>query len=133
MLIHFHYKFHEILFLGFLVMAQLLIVNQYKGNNSCTSDAFLTKLKVHQRIVVIYIHIKVYQIPLIGYLVMAPDGHDEWAEGHGENYIPPPPAGDNNVEKPQQRYCLGTVSNRLLGAETSFLVLCFYRRRNSVV
>ena len=47
---------------------------------------------------------------------MAPDGHDEWTEGHEENYSPPPPAGDNNVEEPLQRYRLGTVSNRLLGA-----------------
>ena len=97
-------------------MAQLLILNQCKGNNSCTTDAILTKLKVHQRIVVIYIHIKFHQIPLIGYLVMAPDRHDEWTEGHEENYIPPPPAGDNNVEEPQQRYRLGTVINKLLGA-----------------
>ena len=58
----------------------------------------MTKLKVNQHIMVIYIHIKFHQIPLIGYLVMAPDGRDrrmeERTDGHGENYIPPPLVGD---------------------------------------
>ena len=36
----------------------------------------LTKVNVHQRVMVIYIHIKFHQIPLTGYLVMAPDGRD---------------------------------------------------------
>ena len=47
--IQIYYIFHEILSIGHLVMAHLLISNQY-------------------------IHIKFHQIPLIGYLVMAPDG-----------------------------------------------------------
>ena len=51
----------------------LLILNQYKGNNSCTTDAILTKLDLHQCIMVICIHIKFHQIPLTGYLVVAPD------------------------------------------------------------
>ena len=57
-------------------MAQFVISNQYKGNNSCPTDAILTKLTVHQRIMVIYIHIKFHKIPLIGYLVMAPGGRE---------------------------------------------------------
>ena len=41
---------------GYLFWLHLLILNQYKGNNSCTTDAILTKLHVHQCIMVIYIH-----------------------------------------------------------------------------
>ena len=74
----------------------LLILNQYKGNNSCTADAILIKLYVHQRIIVIYIHIKFHQIQSIGYLVMVPDGRDGRTDGYRENYIPPPSAGDDN-------------------------------------
>ena len=59
-----------------LLWLNLLNFNQYKGNNSCTTDAILTKLDVRQRNMVIYIYIKFHQIPLIGYFVMAPDGHD---------------------------------------------------------
>ena len=62
----------------------MLIFKQYKGNILCTADAILTKLDTHQRIKVIYIHIKFRQIPLVSYLVMAADGRD--TDGHGENY-----------------------------------------------
>ena len=54
----------------------MLILNHYKGNNSCTIEAMLTKLDVHQCIMVIYMHIKFHEIQLNGYLVMALDGHD---------------------------------------------------------
>ena len=50
---------------------------------------------------VIYIHIKFHQIPLLSYLVMALGQHDGWMygqrDGHGENYIPPPLVGDKNM------------------------------------
>ena len=71
---------YEILSLGHLVILNLLILNQYKGNNSCTTNAILTKLDVRQYIMVICIHLKFHQIPLTGYLVMAPDGPEEWTK-----------------------------------------------------
>ena len=37
---------------------------------------------------IIHIRFKFHEIPFSGYLVTAPDGH-------GQNYIPPPLAGDN--------------------------------------
>ena len=43
---------------------------------SCTSDAILTNLDMHQNIMVIYFHVKFHHISLIGYLVMAVDGCD---------------------------------------------------------
>ena len=42
---------------------------------------------------VIYNHFKFREIPLIDYIVMAPDGCDGWTAGHGEKIIPPPSAG----------------------------------------
>ena len=51
----------------------------------------MTKVDMHQSIMVMYIHIKFHQIPLIGYLVMAPDGCD----GRTDRIIPPPLARDN--------------------------------------
>ena len=72
----------------------MLILNQYMGNNSCSTDAILTKLNMHQSIMVICSHNKFHQIPLIGYVVMAPDGRDR--QMGGENYIPHPLPGDNN-------------------------------------
>ena len=54
----------------------LLILGQYKGNNACTTNAILTKLDMHQCIMVIYIHIKFHQIPMIEYLVITLDGCD---------------------------------------------------------
>ena len=40
---------------------------------------------------------KFHEIPLSGYLVMAPDGRRDsrQTDGHGQNYNPPPSAGDN--------------------------------------
>ena len=75
----------------------LMSLNQYKGNNSCTTDASLIKFDVHQRIMVIYtcIHNMFHRIPLTGNLVMATDGYDGWMDRHEENYIPPPSARDN--------------------------------------
>ena len=64
-------KFHEIQLIGYLVMVQYVDFNQYKGTNSCTTEAILTKLDMHQRILVICYHIKFHKIPLNGYLVMA--------------------------------------------------------------
>ena len=70
MIILIHYKFYGILPIGHLVMAQFcFILNQYKGNNSCITEAILTKLDIFQRIMVIYIYIYIYkfnEIPSIG-------------------------------------------------------------------
>ena len=60
------------------------ILNQYKGNNSRTTDAILTKLDMHQRIKVIYAHLKLHQIPLVDYLVMAPDVTDGITAGRND-------------------------------------------------
>ena len=80
----------------------LLILNQYKGNNSCATEAILTKLDVRQRNMVIYIHIMFHEIPVIGYLVMSSDGRDKrtggrndgQTDGHRENYFPSSSAGE---------------------------------------
>ena len=88
-----------------------MISDQYKGNNSSTTKAVLTKLDVHQRIIVIYIHIKFHQNPLIGYLVMATDGRD----GQEENYVRPPSAGDKKEKKSleiirlEHHLCIGSL------------------------
>ena len=81
------YKFHGILPANWLLTyGCLLILNQYiydKGNNSCTTDASLIKLDLHQHIMVIYtcIHVKFHRIPLTGYLVMATDRYDRQMDG----------------------------------------------------
>ena len=93
LVIQIHYKFHEILPVGHLVMAQFVDLN--KGNNSCICEAILAKVYMHQRNIVIYIHPKCHQILLTGYLFMAPDGRDRQTDGHGEYYIYQPSAGVN--------------------------------------
>ena len=42
------FKFHKILFTGYLVMAYLWILNQIKGNKSCTTDT-LQALACHDK------------------------------------------------------------------------------------
>ena len=51
--------------------------NQFKGYNPCTSKANLTKLDVHQRVIVIYIYNKFHEILFSSYLVMAENGRTE--------------------------------------------------------
>ena len=71
----------------------------------CTTEDSLTKLDVHQCVIVIYIYIKFHKILFCSYLVMA---EDEWTdgwkygrmEGHGENNIPPP-LGDGEDKNSQ--------------------------------
>ena len=45
--IHIHMQFQETLFTDALVMAYLYSFNQIKDNNSCITDAIMTKLDVH--------------------------------------------------------------------------------------
>ena len=74
-------------------MAISWILNQFKGNKSCISDAILSKLSehnnvktysnsciteaclaklnMHQRLIVIDIYYKFHEIPVCGYFVMA--------------------------------------------------------------
>ena len=69
------YKFHEIPFIYYLVMAQdykkTLKNRQSKDNNSVITDDI--PIYVHNLILVIYIQYKFYEIPSIGYLFMAED------------------------------------------------------------
>ena len=60
-----------------------MMFDQLKRNTSSTTIASLTQLDVHHIIIVIYIKVKLHEIPFSGYLVIAPDGH-------GQNYILPP-------------------------------------------
>ena len=54
-----------------------MILNQFKGFNSLTTEVSQTKLAMHDIVIVIHILYKFYEIPLSGYLVMAPDGRTE--------------------------------------------------------
>ena len=55
-------------------MLILWILNQIKGYNSCITVASLTKLDMHQRVIMIYIYFIFHEILFTGCLVMAPDG-----------------------------------------------------------
>ena len=46
-------------------------LNQFKGYNSCITNASLTKLDVHQCLIVMYICSKFHIFRLRGYLVIA--------------------------------------------------------------
>ena len=50
------------------------ILNQFKGYNSRTTEASMTKLDMHLIVIVILIQHKFHEIPFNSYLVMAPDG-----------------------------------------------------------
>ena len=52
LVIHICYKFREILFQGYLVMAQFVDFQSIQGQNTCTG-VILTKLGVHQAIIII--------------------------------------------------------------------------------
>ena len=49
-------------------------LNQFKGYNSRTTKASLTKLDMHHIVLVIYLYYKFHEIPFSGYLGMARDG-----------------------------------------------------------
>ena len=51
-------------------MANLWILNQFKGIKSCTTDAIMIKLNVHFYVKTIHKYFKFHEIPFIGYLVM---------------------------------------------------------------
>lgn len=63
----------------------LVILNQFKGDYSCISEASLTKLYM-QHSIMIYTSCKFHEMLFIGYLVMALD--------QPENYINPSLKGD---------------------------------------
>ena len=65
------FKFHEIWLWGYLVIANNMDFNQFKGYNSWTTKASLTKLEVHQCLIVIYIYFKFHETRFWGYLVIA--------------------------------------------------------------
>ena len=67
----------------------LVILNQFKGDYSCISEASLTKLYMHHSIM-IYTSCKFHEMLFIGYLVMALD--------QPENYINPSLKGDNKID-----------------------------------
>ena len=70
MVIHISFKFHEILFVGDLVMALFVILKQLKSNNSCITEAIVTILIMQIHVMVIHIHYKCHEILFLGYLVM---------------------------------------------------------------
>ena len=47
--------------------------NEFRGYNSGTTECSLTKIDLHQHVIVIYICIKFHEIFYSSYLVMAPD------------------------------------------------------------
>ena len=51
-------------------MANLWILNPFKGIKSCTNGAIMTKLNVHCCVMTIHNYFKFHEIPFIGYLVM---------------------------------------------------------------
>ena len=71
-------KFHEILSLSYLVMAEggkkSLKFRQSKGNYSSITDDILMKHQVHNNTMFIFIQYKFQEISFIGYLVMSEDG-----------------------------------------------------------
>ena len=78
LVVYIQYKFREISFIGYLVMAKYekksLKSRQSKGGNSSITHDILMKLHVHSHTMVIYIQYMFHEIPSIGYLVMAEDG-----------------------------------------------------------
>ena len=78
MVIYIQYKFQEISFNGYQVMAEdeknSLKLRQSKGDNSSITKTTLMKLLVHNHTMVIYNQYKFYNIPSISYLDMAEDG-----------------------------------------------------------
>ena len=77
MVIYIQFKFQEISFIGYLVMAEdwkkSMKFRQSKGHNSSITQNTLMKLHMHNHTMVIYIQFKFHEIPSIGYLVMAED------------------------------------------------------------
>ena len=66
---------------------------KFKGNNSYITEFILTKLNVHQHIMVINICFKFHQILFIGYCKLwlwtdKTERSNEWEDGNQENYIP---------------------------------------------
>ena len=74
MIIYIQDKFHEIQFIGDLVMSDdrknKLKLRQSKGKNSPICNDTLMKLHVHNKTMVIHIQYKFQEIPFIGSLVM---------------------------------------------------------------
>ena len=52
-------------------MANIKILSQFKGDNSCTTEASLAKLNIRQHLIAIHICSKFHKIPVSHYLVMA--------------------------------------------------------------
>ena len=71
-MMYIYLKFHEIPLRGYLVIANYMdFFYQFKGYNSWTTNASLTKLHLHQCLVVIYIYLKFHEIRVGGYIVIA--------------------------------------------------------------
>ena len=52
-------------------MVNFIELNQFKGYNSCITEASLMKIDLHQHITVIYVYFKFYKNLFGSYLVMA--------------------------------------------------------------
>ena len=65
------FKFHEIRFRGYLVIAKYIDFKSIQGAITHELPASLTKLNVHQCPMVIYISFKFHETRFRGYLVIA--------------------------------------------------------------
>ena len=98
-------KYHLLVTKLWLRTEKSLKFRHWKGNNSSITDDTLVKLRVHNQTVIIYSKYKFYEIPSIGYLVMAEDGRtdelkggqtetlDRTTDGQRQTYITPPSVG----------------------------------------
>ena len=63
-------QFNKNFITGILVMANLQILSQFKGNKSCITDAIMTKLNVNSHIMTIHHDFKFHEIPFVCCLVL---------------------------------------------------------------
>ena len=70
-MIYFYLKFHEIQSRGYLVIANYMYFKSSQGLSLLITKASLTRLDVHQCLIVIYIFFKFDEIRFKGHLVIA--------------------------------------------------------------
>ena len=68
---HIHYRFHEILFIGYPIWLICSFSQQFKGNNLCIIEVILTKLYMQIQVIVIHNQNKFHEILSIGHLAIA--------------------------------------------------------------
>ena len=68
---HIYSQYHKLWFNDTLVMGNLQILNQFKGNHSWINDAILIKFYMHHQVMMIHIQSKFNEILFLGFLVTA--------------------------------------------------------------